>query len=229
MKKVTALFAICALAAVAANAAPQFSSGPYTVSGDGLDAFDCTGTIKWEQPPDGASGLSSQDDTCYPFSSECADDFMGDGNSVIGVGWYGVYWNGTPLAPDAFNVRFYSDASGLPGTQLALTTTSNYNETAGDPYGYCSDVDSFSKADGVKYHLSIQAVLCFPPQWGFASGTGNGAQGSFQSALFGFPTWVPNTTVFGIPYELAFLLYNDDGGGTPTEEASWSTIKNLYR
>jgi hypothetical protein len=229
MKKVTALFAICALAAVAANAAPQLSSGPYTVSGDGLDAFDCTGTIKWEQPPDGASGLSSQDDTCYPFQSECADDFMGDGQSVIGVGWYGVYWNGTPLAPDAFNIRFYSDSSGFPGTELSLTTSSNYNETAGAPNGYCSDVTAFSKADGVKYHVSIQAVMCFPPQWGIGTGTGNGVQGSFKSALFGFPDWTTNSTIFGVPYELAFLLYNDEDGGTPTEEASWSTIKNLYR
>jgi len=106
MKKVTALFAICALAAVAANAAPQLASGPYTVS-DTQDAFDCgpANTIKWEQPPDGASGLSAQDDTCYPFASECADDFMGDGNNVTAVGWYGVYWNGSPIAPDGTTTR----------------------------------------------------------------------------------------------------------------------------
>jgi hypothetical protein len=203
---------------------PEIESGPYSVSYFG--EFDCTGFAKWEQRPDGASGLSSQDDTCYPFQSECADDFMGDGNSVIGVDWFGVYWNGTPLAPDAFNIRFYSDASGLPGTQLAITTSSTYNETAGNPYEYCSQVDPFTKADGVKYHVSIQAVLCFPPQWGIATGTGNGAQGSFRSALFGFPDWVPSSTAFGLPHELAFYLYNTTT--TPVVETTWGSIKATY-
>jgi hypothetical protein len=229
MKTLGAFFGVITLAAAgSAFAAPISSSGPYAVSGDGLHAFDCSTWIAWEQPPDGASGLTSQDDTCYPFQSECADDFMGDGVEMISVGWYGVYWNGTPLAPDAFNIRFYSDAGGLPGTELSLTTSSNYNETAGDPYGYCSDVTPFPNAEGVKYHVSIQAVVCFPPQWGIATGTGNGVQGSFKSALFGFPDWVSNSTIFGVPYELAFLLYNFNTG-TPTEEVSWSAIKNLYR
>jgi hypothetical protein len=80
----------------------------------------------------------------------------------------------------------------------------------------------------VKYHVSIQAVICFPPQWGIATGTGNGVQGSFKSALFGFPSWVPNSTIFGVPYELALLLYAGETS-TPTEEVSWSAIKNLYR
>jgi hypothetical protein len=229
MKKLGAFFGVITLAAAgSAFAAPVSSSGPYIVSGDGLDAFDCSRWIWWEQPPDGASGLSSQDDTCYPFQSECADDFIGYGYGVGGVGWYGVYWNGTPLSPDAFNIRFYSDAGGLPGTELSLATSSNYNETAGDPYGYCSDVDTFVDDSGVKYHVSIQAVFCFPPQWGIGTGTGNGTQGSFKSALFGFPDWVPNSTIFGVPYELALLLYAGETS-TPTEEVSWSAIKNLYR
>jgi hypothetical protein len=81
MKKLGAFFGVMSVvAAGSALAAPQLQSGSYAVSGDGLDACDCSTVIWWEQPPDGASGLSSQDDTCYPFQSECADDFMGDGD-----------------------------------------------------------------------------------------------------------------------------------------------------
>jgi hypothetical protein len=229
MQRLGAFFAGIVLAAGSAIAAPQLTSGPYTVS-DALDAFYCGDpyAIFWEQPPDGASGLSAQDDACYPFQSECADDFVGNGNPIDAVGWYGVYWNGSPIAPDAFNIRFYSDAAGFPGAELGITTSSDYNETVGDPYGYCTEVDWLWTNYGIKYHISIQAVLCFPPQWGIGTGVGNGTQGSFKSALFGFPDWVTNSTIFGVPYELAFLVY--EGYGTsPAKETSWSAIKDLYR
>ena len=36
-----------------------------------------------------------------------------------------------------------------------------------------------------------------------------------------------NDVVFGVAHELAFVLYNDDVT-VPTEDASWSAIKNLY-
>ena len=117
--------------------------------------------------------------------AEVADNFMGDGADVVGVGWWGVYWNGTPLPPDGFNIRIYADNGGLPGDLLYEETAATYNETAGDPYGYCANLAApFAKADGVGYHLSVQAQFCFPPQWGYSSGDGDGLQASFKSAFF---------------------------------------------
>ncbi len=228
MKKLGAFFAICAVAAFSAQAEVQLERGPFTLEFDGLDATDCEGEIKWVQEPDGASGLAAQDDQCYPFLAQIADNFLGDGNDIVGVGWYGVYWNGSPLPPDAFRIEIYtSDADGCPGDLVYSDETSDYNQTLGAPDGYCSQVTPFNKADGVSYHISVTAVFCFPPQYGSATGVGDGQQACFRSAFFGFADWTPATDVFGVPYDLAFLLYNEPG--TPTEEASWSSIKKLYQ
>jgi hypothetical protein len=228
MKKVAALFTIFAVAVTGNALAIGTQSGPYTVAGDQQDAYDCGTEWKWEQMPDGQSGLAAQDDQCYPFLAECADDFMGDGSNVTGVGWWGVFWNGSPVAPDGFQITIYlSDPDGCPGEAICSEFVTDYNQTAGDPYGYCATLaEACPKADGVSYHVSTTAVFCFPPQWGSATGTGNGQQMCFRSAFFGFPDWVPGNVVFGVNYDLAFLLYND--GIVPTEDASWSSIKNLY-
>lgn len=233
MKKVAALFSIFAVAAAGNVLAVDIESGSYPVDLDTQDAYDCGAidSIKWEQLPNGATGMASQDDVCYPFAAEVADNFMGDGADVVGVGWWGVYWNGSPLPPDGFNIRIYADNGGTPGDLLYQETAATYNETQGDPYGYCANLAApFRKADGVGYHLSVQAQFCFPPQWGYSSGDGDGLQAHFKSAFFGFPDFVTASTVFGVPYEGAFLLYNDGGGGTvPTEDATWTSIKGLYR
>ena len=50
----------------------------------------------------------------------------------------------------------------------------------------------------------------------------------FYAPFFGYSTWTPATVVWGAPYELALVLLNGDGG-TPTEDATWSSIKDLYR
>jgi len=221
MKKLCACAAMLAVTAGSA-AAVDSESGPYTVDTDTHDAFDCEGEIKWEQMPNGASGLSSQDDACYPFTSEVADDFMGDGETMVGVGWYGVYWNGTPIAPDSFNIHVYADDAGAPGELIYTHNTTEYNETVGDPYGYCTQVEPFDKEDGVQYWLGIQSVFCFPPQWGWATGDGNGVSSYQLFPLLGIDPWEPTG------FDQAFLLYNE-GAPTPTEDATWSAIKGLYR
>jgi len=195
-----------------------------------LDAFDCEGQIRFEQLPNGASGLSTQDDLCYPFESEVADDVVGDGTDLIGVGWWGVYWNGSPLPPDAVNIRLFADDAGAPGDLLHETTTFDYDETAGDPLGYCTnEIGGWPLSDEITYHLSIQASLCFPPQWGWSTGDGNGVELHLRSIFYEFPDWTPAEVVFGVPYDAAFLLYVSSGGGTPVAEASWTALKAHYR
>jgi hypothetical protein len=75
--------------------------------------------------------------------------------------------------------------------------------------------------------VSTTAVFCFPPQWGWGTGDGNGAEGCFRSAIFGVDDWVPMTAVFGIPYELAFGVLVGDLP-TPVSALTWGRIKSYY-
>ncbi len=167
------------------------------------------------QEPDGASLLSSQKDTTVPFETESADDFMGDGQLLLAIGWWGGYWGGSPVPPDAFRIRIYAKATDdCPGELLYDETIGDYHETLlGTSGEYCVNLgDPFLKADGVNYSLSIQAILNFPPQWGWATGTGNGKQGCFRSDYFSYSDWVPWGDVLE-PYEHAFVLFNGTDEG----------------
>jgi len=201
-----------------------------TPEASALARGECTApVVKWEQLPDGTTALSAQDDSAYPFTTELADDFVGDGTTLLGVEWWGTYWNGTATAPESFRLRVYTVADTIPGTPVFENTATAFNEVTGDPNHYCAlfTGDPFVKEDAAAYFLSVQAVLVFPPQWGWATGTGNGRECRFRSALFGHPDWVSATTAFGVDHELAFRLLNPDE--SPVEEASWGRLKANYR
>jgi hypothetical protein len=158
--------------------------------------------------------LSSQDDQCYPFTSESADDFIGNGVFITSIGWWGGYWTTSPVAPDAFRIDIYTkDADDCPG-ELVFSET-----LEGTDGGYCVELnDFFVNAEGERYCLVIRAVLCFPPQWGIgSSGDGNGTPACFRGERFGYADWVPRDQV-SAPYEHAFLLYGVDG--TPVERTT---------
>jgi hypothetical protein len=187
--------------------------------------------VKWEQLPDGTTGLASQYDALYPLNAEVADDFMGDGTLLLGIEWWGLYWNGEPVPPESFLVRVYtSTPDSLPGEQVYESTTTDFNEVTDDPNHYCTLFagDPFHKLDGVQYFVSVQARLHFPPQWGWATGVGNGREVRFRGAQFGYPDWVRGTVVFGVPaYDVAFRLLNTND--VPVRESTWSSLKALYQ
>ncbi len=227
MKWLATILVISTTAAVPVHGEVELNSPSFAPDLDGLDAFDCDGQIRWVQDPDGASGLAAQDDVCYPFLAQTADNFVGTGYDIIGAGWYGVYWNGSPLPPDRFRIEIYDCSTSCIGALLYSATTTDYNETLGAPNGYCSNIPAFSTTDGMCYGISMTAEFCFPPQYGAATGVGDGSEACFRSAFFGFSSWTPASDVFGLPYELAFLLYYDEP--TPTTATSWSTIKRMYQ
>ena len=74
------------------------------------------GLIKWAQYPLlGGTAISSQLDPAYGMDSECADDFLcTDPVPIAAVEWWGVYFNGGPVPPDYFIIRFYSDVPVSP-------------------------------------------------------------------------------------------------------------------
>jgi len=204
------LLATLVLAAAGATTTPDLHSGPYPVD-TALDAFDCDGTTTFEQLPNGGGGLAAQHDTCYPFFAEMSDNVTTTGGDIVGMGWWGVYWGGVPITPDAFQVRVFVDDEGVPGEFVAQRRVTEFNETLGDPNGYCANFDGIDTAvTGCDLHIAVVAEFCFPPQWGVATGTGDGAQGHFRSEFFGLPDWVPAIEVFGTPYEVALVVYEED-------------------
>jgi len=221
---------ILALLAVAAGASGA-RSGP-VISVDAGMAHDAAARVDddiyWEQLPT-AGALTSQDVFNDPATTETTDDFVGNGAIVYSVSWWGLFFQGSPIPPEAFTLRVYADDGRQPGAIVEDETITNYHEFAeGSFWSYCTDELSFNAQDGVTYHLSIQAVLCFPPQWGRAGGDGNGVHGWFRSAFFGYPDWTDAILVDG-ESEFAFVVGNYTcTGATPVASRSWSAIKGLY-
>lgn len=205
----SALMVVAVWGIPAAADVPEMSSGPHTVALDGLDAFDCDGrvSVEFQQLPNGFSGLAAQDDGCYPFLAEMADNFVGQENYVLGLGWWGVYWNGSSTPPDHFRFTVFADDGGKPGAMLQSSTATDFNETVGDPNGYCAQFDDFFGAWEVPYHFSLTAVFCFPPQWGWATGDGDASQAHFRSEFFGYPDWVTAEEAFLASYDMAWIVY----------------------
>jgi len=70
------------------------------------------GLVKWEQYPLlGGDAYSSQwEGYAGGIDSECADDFLCmDPVPIAAIEWWGDYWNGDPIPPYYFIIRFYSD------------------------------------------------------------------------------------------------------------------------
>jgi hypothetical protein len=173
-----------------------------------------------QQSAQGPQALACQADTTLSFFPRCADNFTipydADIDSLV---WWGYYWNTMTNVVTGWNIEFYVDSGGGNGPQQAATFwagINSWNETdLGGWYRYEATIPPFSATTGVTYYLVTQPVLIFPPQWGVNADTppnvGDGNEGYFKSAYFGYPQWVTATTLWGTPYEWGFQIY-----GTPS-------------
>src|SRR6185503_11946842 len=110
----------------------------------------------------GLNSSSSQDfeSDFDAYDDELADDFVVPTAaqwSVDTVDAAGVYYNGGGPAA-AFNVRFYSDSSGLPGSMVAERLGSSYVNNAGDFTITLSPAVSLTEGT---YWVSVQAQMDF--------------------------------------------------------------------
>jgi hypothetical protein len=80
------------LAACVAWATPTMPI--HSTSADGDLLWEPARDAVWVQAPYcGSTAMSSQYDYCYPFYSECADDFRLAGDrSIVQIEWWGRYW-----------------------------------------------------------------------------------------------------------------------------------------
>lgn len=191
--------------------------------------------VKWAQLPVlGGNAFSSQYDYVYPFYSESADDFLcDDPRPITAIQWWGAYWNGAynpPLA-EYFVIRFYSDVPGPPshpGTMLYEELCTVYTEEWDDAYSqfrYFQELTvPFEQIPGTIYWISIQAVMVFPPQWGWCEGGPHWNDYAVQDfELLGIPRW----TTISYLIDFAFVLYVDVG--SPTEPTTWGSVKAMFR
>ena len=129
------------------------------------------------------------------------DNFtLGTASTVTGVDWVGGYFNPPTQGPiTAFTISFYADSGGAPGGLLASTSVSGTaNETliTGPNYSYTTAITPFMAAAGTEYWMSIEPDLGFPPQWGWASGTGG--DGIAYQDFFGSRSQLGTDLAFGL-------------------------------
>ena len=174
--------------------------------------------VLYSQPWDGGSNLfASQNDTNgFGNFATVYDNFtLGSSATVNDVSFIGGYFNPPNQGPiTGWTIQFWSDNAGQPGSSLfSQHIGGTGNETFignvnGFPiYSYDLAITGFAASAGTQYWLSVVPDLGFPPQWGWASGTG-GDSIAFQD-FFGSRSELGN--------DMNFTL---SGGGQVPEPAS---------
>jgi hypothetical protein len=178
------------------------------------DQLDNPGTISWV----------SQEFTDLPeFTAFLADDFFVPGGQswqVTEVHAQGVYFNGSGPANN-FNVFFYEDDGGLPGTLVSSRIAQPYVESGG--LFEITLTAPITLASGT-YWVSVQAHQPFDPngQWGWTERTvQTNSPAAWQNPGGGFGfclTWDVRTTCLGAgdPDQLFRLIGTVGPPPTPT-------------
>ncbi len=188
--------------------------------------------VKWVQLPlVGGNAWASQYDYVYPFYSESSDDFMcTDPRPIEAIEWWGTYWNpGADPFAEYFVIRFYDNVVGPPSTpgtllyeEYCTVYTEEYDAAVGQYHYFQEMTVPFNQVPGTIYWVSIQAVLLFPPQWGWCQSGSQWNDFAVQDfELAGVPRWTTLDT------DMAFALYVNVL--SPVEETTWGGIKAMYR
>jgi len=198
---------------------------------------DATRDLLWDQAPTAQGAFHAcQWDSTFSFDPEVADNFVLAADATVdSLVWWGGYWNpGAPGPPLDFWIKIYPDSGSGMGPQQTPIYVERVafaeHVILADYHWYEASIPGFSAAAGVTYWIVFQPTLVYPPQWGNNCDTlwGDGQEHYFKSAYFGYPTWVPATSVFTYPYESSFQLYGTAGGGEITWdfETGWQGWTN---
>jgi hypothetical protein len=197
-------------------------------------------TVLWLDNPDFAANTGSSEVIGeFALTSELANDFILEMDATIQkVTWWVAYWNGFEAPTGSgFNYRFYYDAGCLPEpgafVEYLLPGDDSCEALAdgGDMfsqfvYEYCLDLPLPA---GLYWFSAQMADHAFPPQFGrLGADMIQICDSAFRSDYFAFPEWVPAPDVFGDLYD-ASQMFEDECVPTAVEDASWGSIKGLYR
>ena len=173
------------------------------------------------------------------FNDFTADDFVVPGGqtwNITEVDAQGVYFNG-PGPAASFNVFFYQNSGGLPGTQVYSATGQSYVNSAGV---FQVTLAAPAVLGPGTYWVSVQARQDFTPagEWGWTNRTvqanspaawknpGGGFPPPATCPAPGCPVPCPTCTSYGVRQcctgtaagqpDQMFRLIGTIGGGTPT-------------
>lgn len=145
-------------------------------------ATSANASTLYTQGYDGTANLwSSQNDTTGGNGNYATvyDDFtLAADSTITGVNFTGGFFNPSTVAPiSGFTVSFYADNAGQPGgTLIGSFIAGNGSQTCVDNICTYNVGTNFAASAGTQYWMSIVADLPFPPQWGWAQGTGGDGQ-----------------------------------------------------
>jgi len=197
--------------------------------------------VLWLDNPDFHEDTGSSEVIgAYDLWSEIANDFTVSTDATIRkVTWWGTYWNGFEEPTGAgFNLRFYWNAGCLPedtpflehllpGDDCCERLAEGGDQFSQFVYEFCLDLPL---APGHYWFSAQMADHQFPPQW-YRQGIGDLVHlcdSAFRSPFFGVPDWVVAAEFPGDVYD-ASQMFEDVCQATAAENASWGTVKGLYR
>jgi hypothetical protein len=173
----------------------------------------------------GTNSTSSQNfEAAYAVSDDfAADDFVVPGGqtwNITEVDAQGVYFaSGGPAV--SFNVFFYQDSGGLPGTNVYTATSQSYVNNSGV---FQISLTAPAVLSSGTYWVSVQARMDFNPngQWYWTDRTvQTNSPAAWQNPGGGFgvcPTWAVRTACVGdppAPDQMFRLIGTLGGGGGP--------------
>src|SRR6478736_546361 len=129
----------------------------------------------YSQPYDGgAVAFSSQNDTGGgngAFATVYDNFTLGSAATITNLAFTGEYFNPATIGPiSAFNINFYADSAGQPGSSLWSSVISGNGGESCDATPICTynvTTNFFANA-GTQYWLSVVPHLSYPPQWGWS-------------------------------------------------------------
>ncbi|MEW5986508.1 MAG: hypothetical protein AB1791_07745 [Chloroflexota bacterium] len=186
----------------------------------------------------GSNSITSQEfeASFSTFDNQAADDFVvpaGQTWTIDTVYVAGVYYNGTGPTP-LVDVYFYSDSSGLPGTEVAaFADWASFTDASGS---LTIDLSSSPAVLGEgTYWVSVRADMDFAAggQWGWTERTvQSNSPSAWRNPGNGFGTgcvdWAVRTSCgVGFDPDMIFRLEGTSGGGggvCDPGDISWASV-----
>ncbi len=189
------------------NAVPVLVSGP--IKSGYIPAQ--TDDVLWSQmsPSDADGACASQDFEAANDIYDCrgADDFTVTSGpwEVSVVSFIGAYWNATPGGPaDGFNIEFFNDAAGVPGTSVQNYSNLAYTAVpSGASFIFTVNLPAPLILANGNYWIAMQARMDFTPGGQFGLLPQLPPQIQYERMWIcpggGFPgatTWTPGTAIW---------------------------------
>jgi hypothetical protein len=217
--------------AVTANTTTLTTS--FKATGQSQGSQSTSRDVIWDNGYYTTNLLASQQDLVYPFNAQTANDFqLSSAQTVTEVIFWGGFWNGAPPWPDPldYNIIFYADDGSGNQPPGAGSQDPTPNALLVDTHTGVSGVDNgdgtftydlvlntpFAASANTKYWVVFQAIMTFPPQWGWAASD----TVLLHSAMTGFPlAGAPYWTDLGYG-DTAFQLLGGGGADTTPPETT---------